>query len=211
MGIFRKFVFLTCLFFFMTISSSAADGGTNAVTSKALSISINNEVNITVPVPELRSQPGFGSLDHTAIETLGIDYARLHELRKIYCIVNPDHCVVDCEKNPDADECDKDGDGIINKDDSCPDEAEVYDIDGETPVDGVLDGCPTEIGTSDSVDPAENLSAQMSEGGACTLIRSENGFNFIAVLLLSSLLLPLFISRLSAVKIRSRIRRDLKK
>ncbi len=105
-----------------------------------------------------------------------------------------------------------DADGIINKDDSCKDKAEVYDADGQTPVDGVLDGCPTEV-----ADPAENENENetpvvpMSEGGACTLVRSETGFGLAAAMVLFVMLLPLFTIRLSTVKIRSRIKRDLKK
>lgn len=104
-----------------------------------------------------------------------------------------------CEKDPDADECDPDEDGIINKDDSCKDKAEIYDTDGQTPVDGVLDGCPTETGGPDPVDPDENLPAQMSEGGACTLVRSETGFGLAFFMFLSIIILPILAMRLSAV------------
>jgi len=214
MNIFKKFVFLACLVFLMTISFSGLSEAHLQVTGPL----DTNSVELTPEIVEfLRENPNaldidehgtFRLNDFTVIEVPEIDTDRL---RQIYCATNPDKCAVNCEKDPDADECDPDEDGIINKDDSCKDKAEIYDTDGQTPVDGVLDGCPTETGGPDPVDPDENLPAQMSEGGACTLVRSENGFNFIAILLLSSLLLPLFISRLSAVKIRSRIRRDLKK
>jgi len=201
MNIFKKFVFLACLVFLMTISFSAvSDIGSLRHYPE------HNRVQLTEEhLDFLRENPNALDIDEhgtfrlndiTVIETPGIDPDLL---RQIYCAANPDKCAVNCEKDPDADECDPDEDGIINKDDSCKDKAEIYDTDGQTPVDGVLDGCPTETGGPDPVDPDENLPAQMSEGGACTLVRSETGFGLAFFIFLSMIILPISAMRLSAV------------
>lgn len=152
---------------------------------------------LTNEVPEITYQPvAIGLTDRDIIERRGLDEDLI---RTLFCFQNPDKCAVNCEEEPDADECDKDADGIINKDDSCKDKAEAYATDGETPVDGVLDGCPTETGGPDPVDPDENLPAQMSEGGACTLVKSEAGFGLAFFIFLSMIILPISAMRLSAV------------
>ena len=113
-----------------------------------------------------------------------------------FCLFNSDseECKDD-ETNPD----DLDGDGILNEDDECPDQAETYTFSSLRPTDGVLDGCPnSESSDQKAIEPdlgdGINIDGNdASDGGGCTL--SGGTPNPIALILMALAFAPIAIRR----------------
>ncbi len=75
-----------------------------------------------------------------------------------------------CRNDPQAEGCDGDGDGVAGSDDQCPNEPEAYDADGETPLDGILDGCDETLGAAPQNNYYNTPSfASGEQGSSCTL------------------------------------------
>jgi hypothetical protein len=88
---------------------------------------------------------------------------------------NPAPAAAACNTDPLQAGCDPDGDGVVGTADPCPFDAETYTPGTSSPVDGVMDGCPSSqaAGAAASGETVNLLSGQGK--GACTLIPSSGG------------------------------------
>ena len=84
-----------------------------------------------------------------------------------------------CIPNPNADACDRDGDGIPNREDTCPDDADPTDLDKDG--DGVGDVCDPDADGSGIDD--DYLLYGGGLGGGCNAVRG-NGTSILGLLAL---------------------------
>ncbi|MBT3181442.1 MAG: hypothetical protein HN337_02920 [Deltaproteobacteria bacterium] len=85
---------------------------------------------------------------------------------------------VDCKKTPLADECDYDNDGIINKQDGCPKDPEVFHYGSRTPVDGKLDGCADALEKNSSAAAPIFSGPYLAGESKCSFVENSR-FSFI--------------------------------
>jgi len=108
-----------------------------------------------------------------------------------------------CGQDPSASGCDPDGDRIFGRLDKCPLDAEVYQENGNTPVDGLKDGCPNSRFSSASAEPTVGTKSS----GACSMVETSRFYPYVfllvaATLLIFSILRSVFRMRGGSVRIR---------